>query len=295
MKLKDWLAFVVLGTLWGSSFMWIKIAVQEISPVMLVAIRLSFAIITLVGAAVIARQNMPKQRHLWIMLTVFGFFNVCLPYLLISWGQQYIDSAVAAILNSTTPLFAMLIAHRFLDDDRITIPRLIGLIVGFIGIIILISRDLGRSNEYTTSVHLIVLGQLAVLAASLLYAGSAVYARGNLKGLSPIVQGLIPLLGSTALLWALVGISESPVTLPEIPITWISLAWLGILGSGIAFLLYFYLIHSVGPTRTTLVTYVFPLVGIALGVIFLNESLDLRLALGALLVLGSIVVVNSSK
>jgi drug/metabolite transporter (DMT)-like permease len=96
-------------------------------------------------------------------------------------------------------------------------------------------------------------------------------------------------------LWALVGISERPVTLPQLPITWVSLVWLGVLGSGIAFLLYFYLIHSVGPTRTTLVTYVFPLVGIALGVIFLNESLDWRLALGALLILGSIVVVNSSK
>ncbi len=295
MKLKDWLAFIVLGTLWGSSFMWIKIAVQEISPVMLVAIRLSFAILTLAIAAFIVRLNMPKSKRLWLVLTIFGIVNIALPYLLITWGEQYINSTVAAILNSTTPLFAMLIAHRFLDDDRITLPRLIGLIVGFIGIIILISRDLGSSNEYTSKVQLIILGQLAVLTASMLYAGSAVYARSNLKGLSPMVQGLVPLLGSTMLMWALAGITENPITLPELPITWISLAFLGILGSGIAFLLYFYLIHSVGPTRTTLVTYVFPLVGVALGVIFLNESLDSRLVLGAVMVVSSIVVVNSSK
>ena len=129
----------------------------------------------------------------------------------------------------------------------------------------------------------------------MLYAGSAVYARANLKGLSSIVQGFVPLLGSTALLWALVGVTEQPLSLPELPITWVSLAWLGILCSGIAFLLYFYLIHSVGPTRTTLVTYVFPLVGVALGVLFLNEQLDLRLVLGALLVVGSIVVVNTTR
>lgn len=181
MKLKDWLAFIVLGTLWGSSFMWIKIAVQEISPVMLVAIRLSFAILTLAIAAFIVRLNMPKSKRLWLVLTIFEIVNIALPYLLITWGEQYIHSTVAAILNSTTPLFAMLIAHRFLDDDRITLPRLIGLIVGFIGIIILISRDLGSSNEYTSKVQLIILGQLAVLTASMLYAGSAVYARSNFK------------------------------------------------------------------------------------------------------------------
>lgn len=295
MKFKDWLAFIALGSLWGSSFMWIKIAIQEVSPVMLVAIRLSFAILTLSTAALIFRQSMPRNRRMWMVLTIFGFFNVAVPYVLISWGEQYIDSAVAAILNSTTPLFAMLIAHKFLEDDRITLPRLVGLVVGFLGIILLISRGLSRSNQHTSAVQLVVLGQLAVLLASMLYAACAVFARKNLKGLSLTVQGLLPLLGSTVFLWMIVGISEQPLNLPQIPITWISLAWLGILGSGIAFLLYYYLIHSVGPTRSTLVTYVFPLVGVSLGVIFLGESLDWRLAVGGGLVVGSIIVVNSAR
>lgn len=295
MKLKDWLAFIVLGTLWGSSFMWIKIAVQETNPILLVAIRLSFAILTLTAAALIARQAMPKSGRMWIILTIFGFTNVAFPYLMITWGEQYIDSAIAAVLNSTTPLFAMLIAHFALADDRITARKLIGLITGFLGILILISRDLNRNTMLEGNPMLLILGQVAVLLASLLYAGSAVFARRNLKDLSYIEQGLVPLLGSTSTLWLLAAAAKGPLSLPELPITWLSLAWLGILGSGLAFLLYYYLIHSVGPTRSTLVTYIFPLVGVALGVLILGEKLDLQLALGSILIVGSIVVVNSTK
>jgi drug/metabolite transporter (DMT)-like permease len=295
MKLKDWLAFIVLGTLWGSSFMWIKIAVQETSPILVVAIRLSFAILTLIAAAIIARQTMPKSGRMWLILTIFGFVNVAFPYLLITWGEQYIDSAIAAVLNSTTPLFAMVIAHFTLADDRISAPKLVGLIVGFLGILILISRDLNRSTILEGNPMLLILGQGAVLLASFLYAGSAVFARRNLKSLSHIEQGLVPLLVSTLSLWMVAAIVKDPLSLPELPITWISLAWLGILGSGLAFLLYFYLIHSVGPTRSTLVTYIFPLVGVALGVLILGEKLDLRLFVGSILIVGSIIVVNSTK
>lgn len=295
MRAKDWLVFIILGTLWGSSFLWIKIAIQEISPLLLVTLRMSFAIITLTIAAIIARPLWPQNKRLWLALVLFGLINTAIPYFLISWGEQYIDSAVAAILNSSTPLFTMVIAHIFLDDDRITLPRLTGLLIGFIGIVIIVSRDLGQNetgSQYTT---LLLLGQAAVLLASLLYAVSAVFAKRNLKGLSPVVQGLVPIVGASTFLWLLVPIVEDPLSLPELPITWIAIAWLGLLGTGFAFILYFYLIQSVGPTRTTLVTYIFPLVGLVLGVIVLGEKLDLRLAVGAALIIISVAVVNQSR
>ena len=295
MRAKDWLVFIILGILWGSSFLWIKIAIQEISPLLLVTLRLSFAIITLTIAAIIARPLWPQGKRLWLALVLFGLINTAIPYFLISWGEQYIDSAVAAILNSSTPLFAMVIAHIFLDDDRITLPRLTGLLIGFVGIVIIVSRDLGQNEsgmQYTT---LLLLGQAAVLLASLLYAGSAVFAKRNLEGLSPVVQGLVPIVGASTFLWLLVPIVEDPLSLPELPITWIAIAWLGLLGTGFAFILYFYLIHSVGPTRTTLVTYIFPLVGLVLGVIVLGEKLDLRLVVGAGLIIISVAVVNQSR
>ena len=232
---------------------------------------------------------------MWLILTVFGFVNIAIPYVLITWGEQYIDSAIAAVLNSTTPLFTMVIAHFALSDDKITASKLIGLIVGFFGILILISRDLSHISLIEGNPMHVFLGQAAVLLASFLYAGSAVFARRNLKSLSPIEQGLIPLLGATFTLWMLGAAAKGPLYLPELPITWLSLAWLGILGSGLAFLLYFYLIHSVGPTRSTLVTYIFPLVGVALGVLILGEKLDLSLVIGSILIVGSIIVVNSTK
>jgi drug/metabolite transporter (DMT)-like permease len=294
-RAKDWLVFIVLGILWGSSFLWIKISIQEISPLLLVTLRLSFAIITLTIAAIIARPLWPQGKRLWLALVLFGLINTAIPYFLISWGEQYIDSAVAAILNSSTPLFAMVIAHIFLDDDRITLPRLTGLLIGFVGIVIIVSRDLGQNEsgmQYTT---LLLLGQAAVLLASFLYAGSAVFAKRNLEGLSPVVQGLVPIVGASTFLWLLVPIVEDPLSLPELPITWMAIAWLGLLGTGFAFILYFYLIHSVGPTRTTLVTYIFPLVGLVLGVIVLGEKLDLRLVVGAGLIIISVAVVNQSS
>jgi len=294
-RAKDWLVFIILGTLWGSSFLWIKIAIQEISPLLLVTLRLSFAIITLTIAAIIARPLWPQGKRLWLALVLFGLINTAIPYFLISWGEQYIDSAVAAILNSSTPLFTMVIAHIFLDDDRITSPRLTGLLIGFIGIVIIVSRDLGQNETGSHYTTLLLLGQAAVLLASLLYAGSAVFAKRNLKGLSPVVQGLVPIVGASTFLWLLVPIVEDPLSLPELPITWIAIAWLGLLGTGFAFILYFYLIHSVGPTRTTLVTYIFPLVGLVLGVIVLGEKLDWRLAVGAVLIILSVVVVNQSS
>ncbi|HEX6305403.1 MAG TPA: DMT family transporter [Anaerolineales bacterium] len=288
MKLKDWLAFLALGLAWGSSFLWIKIAVQEIGPFTLVALRLLFGVIGLLAVVAYNRPRWPGARRIWWVLVVLGLTNTAVPFVLISWGELFIDSAVAAVLNSTVPLFTMLIAHVFLSDDRITLPRITGLLVGFGGVIVLLSRDLDFQSGLSGG----VLGQGAVLLAALFYAGSGVYARRNTQGLSPIVQALVPLVVADSAIWLAVPLTESPFTLPQIPLTWIAILWLGLIGSCIAYLLYYYLLHSVGPTRTTLVTYVFPLVGVALGVIFLNEVLDWHLFVGGTMVVGSIAVVN---
>jgi drug/metabolite transporter (DMT)-like permease len=215
-----------------------------------------------------------------------GIIQTALPFLLITWGQQFIDSAVAAILNSTVPLFTMLLAHWYLQDDRLTLQRVIALLIGFFGVVVLLVRDLDGGTQSS------LLGQAAVLVAAICYAFSAVFARRNAKGVSPIVQAFVPLLVADALMWALVPLFESPLVLPSLPISWLAILWLGLIGSCIAYLLYYYLLHAIGPTRTTMVTYTFPVVGVALGVIFLNETLDINLLLGAVLVVTSIVIVN---
>jgi drug/metabolite transporter (DMT)-like permease len=286
MRPKDWLAFLALGLIWGSSFLWIKIAVAEVGPFMLVGLRLLFGILTLGIAILFIRPAWPRDRRTWLSLTFLGIINTGLPYLLISWGEQYIDSAVAAVLNSSAPLFTMIIAHLTLRDDRMSGMRLLAVMLGFAGILLIFSRGFDSGFGGT------LLGKGAVILASVLYAFASVYARRTTRGLHPAITALAPLLGAEVLIWGAAPLLESPLRLPVLPLTWFAIAWLGVLGVGAAFLLYFYLLHAIGPTRTVVVTYVFPIVGLILGVFFLNEPLDLRLLTGAALIITSLALVN---
>jgi drug/metabolite transporter (DMT)-like permease len=289
MKVRDWVMFWVLGLIWGSSFLWIKIALQEVGPFTLVGWRLLIGVVTL-GIAVLARRPaIPRQRRVLAMLALLGLTNPALPFVLISWGEQSIDSAVASVLNGTVPLFAMVFAHFALEDDRMTWSRVLGLLVGFAGVVILLSGELAGGDFGQAG-----LGQLAVLLAAVLYAASGVFARKNLHDVSPLVQAFLPLVVADAFIWiGALGI-EAPGLVPTARPTWLAVTWLGILGSGIAYLILFQLLHRIGPTRTSMVTYVFPLVGLVLGVVFLQEALTPQLALGTAMIVAGILVVNGS-
>jgi len=215
-----------------------------------------------------------------------GATSVAIPFFLITWGELSIDSAVASILNATVPLFTIVIAHLFLQDDRMTPQKVLGLFIGFIGVIVLLSEDL------TAGAHSSILGQVAVILASMFYAASSVYARRKTQSAPGLVRGAGPLVSATVIMWIVAPVLESPLRVPQLPLTWIAVLWLGILGSGLALILWYYLLHEIGPTRTGMVTYIFPLGGVILGVIFLDERLSWQLAVGALLIISGIVVVN---
>jgi drug/metabolite transporter (DMT)-like permease len=192
---------------------------------------------------------------------------------------------VAAILDATVPLFTILIAHYLLHDDKMTVPKVLGLFMGFAGVVILMSKDIGDSAGS-------VLGQLAVVLACAFYAGSGVYARKTTENTSGILRSAGPLLSATAVMWLTTFFVERPVKIPQLGITWIALLFLGILGSGFAFVLSYYLIHEIGPTRTSMVTYLFPLGGVLLGVFFLSEKLSWQVFAGGVLVVLSLLVAN---
>lgn len=287
MRLREWGMFSLLGIIWGSSFLWIKIGLRGTGPFLLVALRLAIGILGLAFIVALRKPDFPRKRSLWIKLAVLGTFNTAIPFVLITWGEQMIDSGVASILNGTVPLFTILLAHIFLDDEKITLPKLLGLMLGFVGIVFLLGREIAPSGFGDA-----ILGQVGVLLASISYAGSAVFARRNLREIPPLVQALVPLVAADSLVWLALPVAENPVQFPTQGETWFAILWLGLLGTFIAYILYFSLLQSVGPTKTTLVTYVIPVVGVALGVIFLGETLDLRLALGSILIVGGIAVVN---
>ena len=289
MKLRDWVTFWTLGLIWGSSFLWIKIALDNVGPFTLVAWRLLIGVAGLALVVLFRRPTFPRGLRIYGLLALLGVTNTALPFLLISWGEQSIDSAVASILNGTVPLFAMVFAHFALQDDRMTRARVAGLILGFLGVIVLMSGDLVPDEVRTGG-----LGQLAILVASILYAFSTVFARKNLHGLSPVVQSFVPLVVADLFIWTGAVAIEAPVLAPTSGLTWFALVWLGLLGSCVAYLLLFTLLHRVGPTRTTMVTYVFPVVGLVLGIVFLQEPVTASLLIGAAMVVAGILVVNGS-
>lgn len=265
--------------------MWIKIAVQEVGPITLVAFRVLFGLLFGVVVILIQRVSLRRTFREWAPVLLLGITNVAIPFFLISWGEQSIDSAVAAILDATVPLFTILIAHYLLHDDKMTVPKVVGLLIGFAGVVVLMSKDIGASFGS-------ILGQLAVVLACIFYAGSSVFARKTTEDTPGILRSAGPLLSATAIMWPATLLIENPVRIPHIAVTWIALLFLGVFGSGLAFILSYYLIHEIGPTRTSMVTYLFPIGGVILGVIFLNEKLSWQLLAGTVLVIASLAVVN---
>lgn len=286
LKTKHWIVFITLGLIWSSSFLWIKIGVQEVGPMALVAFRMLFGAVTAVAVAAYQRVEWPRDRRTLVNFAILGPTSLAIPIFFISWGEQTIDSAVASILNATVPLFTLVIAHYWLHDDRMTVPKVIGLLIGFAGIVVLFSEDL------LAGAHGNLLGQLAVVLASLFYAGSAVFARRVTAHVEGLARGTLPLVTAAAFMWIVGPIAEKPFLIPGLALTWIAVLWLGVLGSGVAILMFYYLLHEIGPTRTSLVTYLFPVGGVILGVIFLGEHLSWQLLAGTLLIIASLFVVN---
>lgn len=265
--------------------MWVEIVIRELGAMTLVAYRVLFGLIFVGGVVLIQKIKLPRTLKEWLPLFVLGLTNIAIPFFLISWGQIYIDSGVASILDATVPLFTILAAHFILHDDKITTPKVLGLLLGFIGVVVLMLKDI---NAGTST----LLGQLAVILACVFYAASSIIARKTTEDTPAILRSVGSLISATVVMWIAALVFEAPIKIPTLPITWIALLWLGILGSGLAFVMLFYLIHEIGPTRTTMVTYLFPLGGVTLGVIFLNEPLTWQIVTGAVLIILSLVIAN---
>ena len=292
MSNKDRILFWLVGLIWGTSFLWIKVAVDDVSPIILVAFRTLFGTL---GLGLIVALN--KQAHVsWNIIKkrlfdffIMGVFNIAIPWLLISWAEQFTDSGTAAVLNGAMPLFTIFLSPIFIQDDHVTLLKFGGVLIGFIGVVTLMSPSIqGKwSND--------LLGQAAILLATISYASMTVFARKKLHGLPAQMQAFLQLLNGTFIIWLIALFTEKPIIFPSMPITWFALIWLGLLGSCIAFAIYFSLLHKIGPSRVSTVTYIPPLVGMVLGVIFLREQFYWQSLLGALLILSGITIVNLKR
>ncbi len=282
----DWVIFLLLGFIWGSSYLFIKLAVDDFGTFTLVALRLIVGGILLWIVIRVAGQELPRDRRIYGHLIVMAIINITIPFLLITWAEQSVESSLAAILTSPVPLFAIVLSALFLPDEPMRVNGLIGLIVGFIGVVIITSRGLTGAGSS-------LIGEIALLGAALSYAAGAVYSRRNVRGVPPMIPAVFQVTFAAIIVGVPAIILERPWEARPDAQAVFSILWLGILGSGIAYLFVFRLFAHWGATRTTLVAYLLPVVGIVLGYIVLAEPVDARLIVGTGLVIAGVALVNS--
>jgi drug/metabolite transporter (DMT)-like permease len=280
-------AFVLLGLIWGSSFAWIKVSLEEIPPATMVAWRMTLGAIGMVVLLALLRVPWPRSTGDWMALVVLGAINAAIPIFLISWAEQFVDSGTAAVLNSLVPIFSLVIAGLVLRTEPVTALRVAGLVLGFIGAAILATRELTLRADLSG-----LIGALAVVLAAISYAAGASYARNRIGHNHRYVVAGGTLIFAALDMWVLALVIDGGIVVPRQLDTLVAVAWLGILGSFVAYVLFFFLIENLGATQATMVTYIFPVVGVAIGVLLLHERMDARLVIGTALVLVGIVVVG---
>jgi drug/metabolite transporter (DMT)-like permease len=284
----DWLIFLALGFFWGSSYLFIKIGVDHgLQPFTLITFRLLIGFILLAAVVGIAREPLPRDPRMYGHLFVMGVVNIAIPFSLITFAEQSVDSSLAAVINGAVPLLVIVIAAIFLAGETITVNRLAGLLVGFVGVALIVGldvTDLGSSSA---------VGELALLGSTLSYAIGAVYARAHIHGLRPMIPAVFQVFFGLLVTSTLAFLTERPLAVAWVPESILSVVWLGLLGSGLAYLCFFRILQHWGATRTSLVAYLLPVYGIALGALVLREPIAASTLAGGALVFAGIALVNA--
>jgi len=287
------LLLLILGTIWGASYLFIKVIVAEVPAFTLVAGRLTLAAIIMWGILRARGLSLPRSLRMWRAYAVLGVLGAAVPYSLISWGEQYISSGLASLLQATTPIFTVILAHFLTDDERITMPKIIGVVVGFVGVGVLMlpNPSTGLRAGLRQGLQADLLGQLAIVGSSLCYALTAIYIRSRLRGQPALVSSTGQLtMGMVYMLPASLLIDRPFDLSPSLPVlaSWVLLI---VLGTVVAYVIYFTLFERTSATFVTMVTYIIPVNGLILGALVLNEQLSVTV-LGslALILLGVLLV-----
>lgn len=291
MRVREYGVLFALALIWGISFYFIKIAVLSVSPATTVALRLAFSVGTL-AIIVAARPELVRGiRRYWKLGVLVGIINNLIPFVLISWGETRIASGVASILNATTPLFTVMLANWWPGPTRepLTARRGTGVALGFVGVGVLVGpatlRLSGGGAGYT-------LGVLAVLVAAGSYGVGALLSR-RFNGSATLVAPFSCQVAALIVMIPIAVVWDPPTHLPSLA-TFGAVAELGVAGTAVAYLLYFWLIRHVGATRTSLVTYLLPCTALVWGALLLDERISWNALAGLLLVLLGTMVTNGT-
>ena len=264
----EWFLLIALSVLWGGAFFCSEVALDEVQPSTLVLGRVGIAALALLAMVHASGHRMPREASLWVPFLVMGALNNLVPFSLIFWGQLEITGGLASILIATTPLFTVLLAHFLTRDERITPSRLAGLALGIAGVAVMIGPEALRG----LGLHL--LAQLAVLGAALSYAFAGIYGR-RFRGQPPLVTAAGQVSASALMMLPITLLVTYPWSGP-LPgaATWAAILGLALLGTALAYILYFRILASAGATNLLLVTFLIPVSAILFGAVLLGERLD---------------------
>ncbi len=276
---------IILSILWGGSFFFVGVAVQEIPPLTIVLCRVTLASIILLTIVFLKGDKMPSTLALWGGFIVMGALNNLIPFSLIVWGQTHIESGLASILNGTTPIFSVILAHFLTKEERLTTNRVSGVLIGWVGVAVLIG--INSLRDFNIEVY----GQIAVLGAAFSYACAAIYGR-RFKGLSPLVVATGMLCGSTILMTPVALLVDQPWHLSPSAFTMMALCGLAAISTSLAYIIYFRVLAAAGPTNLLLVTFLIPLSAIFLGVMFLGERLKWNVFVGMGLIFIGLIAID---
>ena len=286
---RHWMVLMMLVAVWGSSYLMIEVALRAWRPAEITGIRIAMAAVVLLVALWVRRERLPTGWRHWAFLVTIALIGNCAPFFLISWGQQQVESGLAGILAASTPLFVLVFAHFLLEDEPMHRRHVCAFVLGFAGIVVLMGPDslaaLGGSTPRLWS-------QLAILAGAVCYAAATVIARKMPPASSLVTSAGVMLAASCVMsgfMWdGIAGIDQ---------VSWQAagaIGFLGLLGTGVASILYFHLLSRTSARFTSLLNFLVPVWAVCLGAVWLGESLPLSAWLGLVLVLGSLILISNS-
>ncbi|HEV3476692.1 MAG TPA: DMT family transporter [Rubrobacteraceae bacterium] len=286
METRDLGALLLLGALWGASYMFIRVAVPALGPFALMGLRVALAASVLALYAAFLVRDLPKFRSRWREFLIVGATNSAVPFTLIAAAEIELTASLAAILNSTTALFAAAVAAVWIGE-ALTMKKVFGLVMGLVGVAVLVGWDPIPLNS------IVLLSVGAMLAASLSYAIGGVYVKRTFAGVPPLAMAIGQQAGAAVLLLPLAAVSL-PEEAPPLPAALSALA-LTLLSTAVAYLLYFRLIENVGPTKTLTVTFLIPIFGLLFGVVLLGEPVGVGTLVGFGIILYSVALVTEVR
>lgn len=285
--IKRFLFILALTLMWSPSFLFIKLAVQDLPPFTIVSLRVSLAAFVFCCILLWQRRSLPLSMSFWLKMTIMAFFSSIFPFVLFCYAEQSIDSALAAILNGSTPMFTALMAHMFVSSDKIDFHKSFGIGLGMLGLLMLFIPKIfeGISGSF--------IGMVAGLMAAVSYAISHIFGKLYTGGQKPYVAPASQFIVSSIILWPLAFWHDDflHLSMPSYSAMG-GVAGLALLGTVLAFILYYKLLDHCGPTAISMVACFFPAVGMFLGLFFLEEKLTLWGIFGSCLILLGMMIVN---